>query len=224
MIVIAALGGAQTLAWGSTYYLPAILAALMVRDFGMVFAAFSAALIVAAVLGRRIDQSGSRDVLALESDLCCGPRDVGRPARCADAVRSLADHRRLHGHGPLRAVLSTLAGISGREARGAITGITPTAGFASTICWSISASLKAQLGWRDHRARTLRARWGAICIRVVHGTLGVSALLVSAALGIALNSSSAANTHETSLPCKPRLIARTRQALCSAKTRKEPCL
>jgi MFS family permease len=69
--VVIALGSAQTLAWGSSYYLPAILAAPMARELGvstgLVFGAFSAALIVAAVLGplagRRIDLFGGRDVL-----------------------------------------------------------------------------------------------------------------------------------------------------------------
>jgi MFS family permease len=73
--VVIALGSAQTLAWGSTYYLPAILAAPMARELGqstgLVFGAFSAALVVAAVLGplagRRIDLFGGRDVLAVSS-------------------------------------------------------------------------------------------------------------------------------------------------------------
>lgn len=47
---VAALGVAQTLAWASTYYLPAMLAAPMARDLGVsvptVFAAFSLALVV----------------------------------------------------------------------------------------------------------------------------------------------------------------------------------
>lgn len=69
--VIARLGVAQTLAWGSTYYLPAMLATSMARDLGIstptVFAAFSAALIVSAILGpsagRLIDRTGGRPVL-----------------------------------------------------------------------------------------------------------------------------------------------------------------
>ena len=52
---VATLGTAQTLAWASTYYLPAILAAPMARDLGVavptVFAAFSLALVVSALLG-----------------------------------------------------------------------------------------------------------------------------------------------------------------------------
>src|SRR5262245_46964346 len=73
--VAIALGSAQTLAWGSTYYLPAIVAVSMARELGVstgvVFGAFSAALVIAAVLGplagRRIDLFGGRDVLALSN-------------------------------------------------------------------------------------------------------------------------------------------------------------
>ena len=43
--------------------------------------------------------------------------------------------------GLYEAAFSTLAGIYGPEARSAITGITLLAGFASTICWPISAWL-----------------------------------------------------------------------------------
>jgi MFS family permease len=73
--VVIGLGSAQTLAYGSTYYLPAILAAPMARDLGvstgLVFGAFSAALVIAAMLGpmagRRIDLFGGRDVLAVSN-------------------------------------------------------------------------------------------------------------------------------------------------------------
>ena len=70
--IVLSLGTAQTLAWGSTYYLPAILAEPIARDLGVttgnVFGAFSLALLITAVLGpisgRRIDHHGGRDVLA----------------------------------------------------------------------------------------------------------------------------------------------------------------
>jgi len=68
---VAALGTAQTLAWASTYYLPAILAAPMARDLGVsiptVFAAFSVALVISALVGPKagslIDRWGGRPVL-----------------------------------------------------------------------------------------------------------------------------------------------------------------
>jgi len=69
--IVATLGTAQTLAWASSYYLPAMLAGPMSRDLGVstptVFAAFSVALIVSALLGpyagKTIDRLGGRSVL-----------------------------------------------------------------------------------------------------------------------------------------------------------------
>jgi MFS family permease len=155
--VVIALGSAQTLAWGSTYYLPAILAAPMARELGistgLVFGAFSAALVVAAVLGppagRRIDLFGGRDVLAVSSLVfAAGLAMLG----AAQGVSMLFAGWLVIGIGMAmglyEAAFSTLAGIYGRKARGAITGITLIAGLASTICWPISAYLEAEVGWR----------------------------------------------------------------------------
>ena len=69
--MVLALGVAQTLAWASSYYLPAVLVAPMARDLGVsqptIFAAFSVALLVSAILGPQaghaIDRYGGRPVL-----------------------------------------------------------------------------------------------------------------------------------------------------------------
>jgi MFS family permease len=74
-VVVGALGTAQTLAWGSSYYLPAILADPIAQDLGLsrttIFGLFSAALLLSAVLGpavgRAIDNRGGRGVLALSN-------------------------------------------------------------------------------------------------------------------------------------------------------------
>jgi len=54
-VVVGALGTAQTLAWGSSYYLPAILADPIADGLGLscttVFGLFSGALLLSAVLG-----------------------------------------------------------------------------------------------------------------------------------------------------------------------------
>lgn len=68
---VTVLGLAQTLAWASSYYLPAMLAVSMARDLGVrtptVFSAFSFALVISALLGpyagRCIDRWGGRPVL-----------------------------------------------------------------------------------------------------------------------------------------------------------------
>ena len=117
-----------------------------------VFAAFSAALVFAACLGplagRRIDLFG-RDVLAVSNLVfAAGLATLG----VAQGVGILFAGWLIIGVGMAmglyEAALSTLAGICGRNARGAITGITLIAGLASTICWPISAYLEAEVGWR----------------------------------------------------------------------------
>ena len=70
--LVLGLGTAQTLAWASSYYLVAFVADPQARDLGVpksaIFAAFTGALLVAALLGprvgRTIDQFGGREVLA----------------------------------------------------------------------------------------------------------------------------------------------------------------
>ena len=69
--MVAALGTTQTLAWASSYYLPALLAAPLAAELGMavthVFGAFTLALVISALVGpragRALDQHGGRTVL-----------------------------------------------------------------------------------------------------------------------------------------------------------------
>ena len=72
-----ALVTAQTLAWGSSYYLPGILAEPIARDLGIssnwFFAAFSASPVISGLLGprvgRQIDRVGGRQVLCASAIL-----------------------------------------------------------------------------------------------------------------------------------------------------------
>ncbi|WP_411886680.1 MFS transporter [Polaromonas sp. YR568] len=154
---IVQLGIAQTLAWASSYYLPAILAVPMARDLGVstptVFAAFSAALVVSALLGpaagKAIDRHGGRPVLAANSlvfaaglvmlALAQGP--VGLFAGWVILGIAMAG-------GLYEAAFAALVHLYGKDARGAITGITLFAGFASTVGWPLSAWLELEWGWR----------------------------------------------------------------------------
>ena len=154
---VARLGTAQTLAWASSYYLPAVLAAPMARDLGVatptVFAAFSVALIVSALLGpfagRAIDRHGGRPVLvgtnllfaAALAGMALAQGPVGLFA--AWVLMGVA-----MGSGLYEAAFATLVRLYGQSARGAITGITLIAGFASTVGWPLSAWMETQWGWR----------------------------------------------------------------------------
>lgn len=157
LAVIAALGTAQTLAWASSYYLPAILAAPISAAIGVprawVFAAFSAALLIAALagpmVGRMIDRHGGRGVLMLSNvvlaaglvALACTTEPVGLFGAWAVLGVGMA-------FGLYDAAFATLAALYGANARGPITGITLFAGFASTVSWPLSSLLDDALGWR----------------------------------------------------------------------------
>lgn len=155
--VVIALGTTQTLAFGSTYYLPAILAAPMAETLGLgvgwVFAAFSVALLVSGILGpmvgSRIDRLGGRDVLAASSLVFA----LGLALLAATSGPTLLFLAWLvigvgMAMGLYEAGFATLAGIYGREARAPITGITLIAGFASTIAWPLTTLLEQAVGWR----------------------------------------------------------------------------
>jgi len=157
-VVVLALGTAQTLAWASSYYLPAILADPISRELGIpatgVFAAFSAALLLSAALGpavgRAIDRRGGRGVLCLSSTVFAAGLAMlaaaHGPVLLALAWLVLGAGMAL---GLYDSAFATLAGLYGRDARGAITGITLIAGFASTIGWPLTTLLNNVVGWRE---------------------------------------------------------------------------
>ena len=158
IVVVAALGTAQTLAWGSSYYVPAILAdpiaASINRPRSWVFAAFSVALLIAAFagprVGRFIDRHGGRGVLAL-SNIVLGAGLAVLAA--ANGATMLFGAWTILGFGMALGLydagFAALTALYGRDARGPITGITLIAGFASTISWPISTLLNEALGWRE---------------------------------------------------------------------------
>jgi MFS family permease len=155
--IVASLGSTQALAWASSYYLPAVLAAPIARDIGLsapwIYAALSLGLGVSAVLGpllgRWIDAHGGRPVL-------CGSNLAFAAGLCSLAFAS----------GPVSLILAwlvlgaamaaglyesafaSLTRLYGHDSRGAITGITLIAGFASTVGWPITALLDHSVGWR----------------------------------------------------------------------------
>ncbi len=154
---VAALGTAQTLAWASSYYLPAMLAVPMARDLGIapptVFAAFSLALIVSAALGpfagRTIDRFGGRPVLIASNIVfAAGLAALAWTGSTPQLFLAWALMGIAMGSGLYEAAFATVVRLHGQEARSAITGITLFAGFASTVGWPLSAALESQVGWR----------------------------------------------------------------------------
>jgi len=156
--VIAALGTAQTLAWGSSYYLPAILADPIARDLGIssnwFFAAFSGSLVISGLLGprigRQIDRVGGRQVLCASNIvLAAGLALLG----ASTSIWMMGAAWLLLGVGMglglYDAAFGTLGRIYGEDARGAITGITLIAGFASTVGWPLSSLGLEAIGWRE---------------------------------------------------------------------------
>lgn len=156
--LIAALGTTQTLAWASSYYLPAILADPIAHELGVssnwIFAAFSVALVISAVLGprigRRIDRVGGRQVLCLSNLTIAGGLAL---LGLAASIPMLAVAWLLLGIGMglglYDAAFAALGRIYGDTARGAISGITLFAGFASTVGWPLTAWGLQTIGWRD---------------------------------------------------------------------------
>ncbi len=155
--VVVRLGTAQTLAWASSYYLPALLAQPMARDLGVgtstIFAAFSLALVVSALLGplagHAIDRHGGRPVL-LGTNLLFAA-GLGALALAQGPVGLFAAWALIGiamGSGLYEAAFATLVRLYGQGARGAITGITLVAGFASTVGWPLTAWMEATWDWR----------------------------------------------------------------------------
>ena len=156
--VILALGTTQTLAWASSMYLPAILADPMARDLGVssnwIFAAFSASLVISALLGprvgRQIDLVGGRSVLSMSNlVLAAGLTLLGFSYSIPVLVVAWLLLGVGMGAGLYDAAFAALGRIYGDAARRSITGITLIAGFASTVGWPLTA-----WGWKPSAGAT----------------------------------------------------------------------
>ena len=156
-IVIAALGVTQVLAWGSTFYLLGVLANPIAQDTGWgydwVISGVSVGLLTAGAVsprvGRAIGKWGGRRVLALSTLLlAAGLLLLGSSQSITWYLAAWLLVGAGMGAGLTDAAFSTLGSIYGENARSAITLLTLFAGFASTICWPLSAYLVEHLGWR----------------------------------------------------------------------------
>ncbi len=155
--VVIALGATQTLAWASSTYLPAILAAPIARDLDVsratVFGAFSISLLVMAacgpLVGRAIDRAGGRNLLMWSNlVLAAGLVMLGMAHHVLMLFAAWCILGAGMAMGLYDAAFAALVRLYGSDARRPITGITLIAGFASTVGWPLSAYMDAEIGWR----------------------------------------------------------------------------
>ena len=156
-VVISTLGITQILAWGSSYYLPAVLAKPIADDTGWplawVIGGLSLGLLVSGLasphVGRAIDRRGGRPVLATGAVLLSlGLASLGMAGSIASYLAAWLVIGLGMSAGLYDPAFSTLGRLYGRDARRAITTLTLWGGFASTVCWPLSALLVSQVGWR----------------------------------------------------------------------------
>jgi len=156
-IRVTALGIAQILGWGTSFYFPAVLAAPIVADtgwpFGWVVGGTSIGLLVAGLVAPRvgvvIDRKGGRPVLALSSVLyAAGLAGAGFAPNLPLYLLAWVVIGGGMGTGLYDAVFAALGKLYGKDARAPITNLTLFGGFASTVCWPLSAFLAESFGWR----------------------------------------------------------------------------
>lgn len=169
MVTVVGLG--QLLAWASSYYLLAIIARPMAAGLNLpplaVYGAFSASLLVGALLGPYagglVDRHGGRWVLLASNALFAlgltllataqGPITLALGWLVMGAAMPM---------GLYDVAFATLVRLYHTQARRSIVGVTLIAGFASSVSWPLTALLESHFGWR-----VACASWAAL-----HLTLG----------------------------------------------------
>ncbi len=155
--VLVVLGVGQIIAWGGTFYLPAVLAEPIAGatgwPLGWVVGGLSSGMLVSGLVSPRVgvlvERYGGRPVLAGGSAiLALGLLLLGAAPRLPIYVFAWLVLGVGMGAGLYDPVFATLGRLYGKEARTAITTLTLIAGFASTICWPLSAWLLGAVGWR----------------------------------------------------------------------------
>jgi hypothetical protein len=156
-VVITALGIAQILAWGTSFYFPAVFAEPILQEtgwsLGWIVGGTSIGLLVAGLIspqvGRVIDHYGGRPVLLASSLFyAAGLIGVGLAPTLPAYLAAWGLIGLGMGTGLYDAVFAALGRIYGSAARQPITNLTLFGGFASTVCWPLSALMIEHAGWR----------------------------------------------------------------------------
>ena len=154
-----ALGTTQTLAWASSYYLPAILGAPIAAALGLPASIFFRHLLGLAParrgdqpLGRAADRrpGWARRTHRVERGAGHGARAPrSGPGHCQPGQSPGPSSASAWAIGLYDPAFATLTRLYGHGARAPITGITLIAGFASTVGWPASAWFEHAFGWRE---------------------------------------------------------------------------
>jgi len=155
--VVAALGIAQIISWGTLFYTIAVLGTAMREAIGVsevaLHSAYSAGLLLSGLLapkvGRRIDADGGRGVLAAGSLLaalaCTALAAVQGPVTLLAAWLLAGGAMAMTLYDPAFATLHHVAGL---KYRASVTALTLFGGFASPVFWPLSQWLLERDGFR----------------------------------------------------------------------------
>ena len=156
-VVIGVLGAGQVLVWGSSYYLPAVLAKPIADTTGWplswVIGGLSLGLLmsglVSPAVGDLIERYGGRPVLMGSAVLMAvGLLVLAAAPGLPVFVLGWLVIGAAMGAGLYDPVFAAVGRLYGKGARAVITSLTLVGGFASTVCWPLSALLLHHLGWR----------------------------------------------------------------------------
>jgi predicted MFS family arabinose efflux permease len=155
--LIGGLGAGQIVGWGTSFYLPTILAGGISRDTGLseevVYGGVTVMLLVSASLapwlGRRLDRGGARVIMTLGSILMAfalilvGIAFDLKSYLAAWVVMGVASSMLL-----TNSAFVAVAQLAGAGARRAMTVLMLFTGVASSVAWPALSFLDGALGWR----------------------------------------------------------------------------
>jgi MFS family permease len=154
---VVALGIVQILAWGSSFYIPAVFAPAIASELGwplsilvggLTFGLLLAGLISPRV-GRLVQDHGGRPIFVVSSlTFATGLGTLAIATALPIYFIGWALIGVGMGTGLYDAVFAALGRRYGLKARSAIASLTLIGGFASTVCWPFSAFLIDAVGWR----------------------------------------------------------------------------
>jgi MFS family permease len=151
------LGINQTLSWGMTFYLPAVVVVPASGDLRQstfaLLGAFTMSLLIAGTcapkVGRWIDRHGGKGCIAGSIVvLAAGQAILALSPNIAVWYLGWGVLGIGMAMGLYDAAFAAIGTLLGREAGPTITGITLLAGFASTVFWSLGAAVIGFTGWR----------------------------------------------------------------------------